>query len=69
MLLEIAITDRDAYLGPKFFAHLPYPSPSKAEGQFEEIRDKRIPGVDPSKYVLGPLESLDKNALMYVTTK
>jgi hypothetical protein len=69
MLLEIALTDRDAYLGPKFFAHLPYPSPTKAEAQFEEFRDKRIPGVDPSKYVLGPLESLDKNALMYVTSK
>jgi hypothetical protein len=62
------MTDRDAYLGPKFFMHIPYPYPSKAEVQFEEVRDKRIPGVDMSKYLMGPLESLDKNALMYVTT-
>jgi hypothetical protein len=67
-LLEIALTGKDVYLGPKFFAHLTYPSPSKSEAQFEEFRDKRIPGVDLSKYVFGPLESLDKNAIMYVTT-
>jgi hypothetical protein len=68
LLIEIAMTDRDTYLGPKFFMHKSYPSPTKAEAQFEEVRDKRIPGVDISKYLLGPLESMDKNALMYVTT-
>lgn len=26
-----------------------------------------MPGIDLSHYVLGPLESLDKNALMFVT--